>query len=180
MIDLEARASTPIEVSPAAALRARWFLEADPYEALDAMATSDRWCAVLDPGLAAAAAALVCLPESGRVSRQSQETAAAALAGLADAGLTDELDAYGDELVDVVSTYAAGPEIDLAPAVRAGWALRRAGQHELAGTLFLAVLEWATEPVVAVPLGPAEPRRAGSRNADLDRRRAARPGGEGR
>jgi hypothetical protein len=113
------------------------------------VATSDRWRTVLEPGLAATAAALVCLPEAGPVSRPSQETAAAALAGLADAGLTDELDAYGDELVDVVATFAAGPETDLAPAIGAGWALSRAGQHPLAGALFLAVLEWATEPVVA-------------------------------
>lgn len=149
LVDLEAQESTPVTVSPAAALHAQWFLESDPYDALDAIATSDRWRTVLNPGLAAAAAALVCLPKSGPISVTSEQTAAGALAGLAEAGMADELEAYGDGLVDIVATYAAGPEIDLAPSVRAAWALSQAGQGALAGSLAVAMLEWATEPVVA-------------------------------
>lgn len=153
LIDLEARESTPVDVSPSAVLRARWFLESDPYDALDAIATSDRWRRVLEPGLAAPAAALVCLPRPGPVLAAAARTAAAALAGLADAGLSEELDAYGDELVDVIATYSPDPDVDPAPAVRAAWALNRVGQPALAATLVVSLLEWSTVPAVAARWG---------------------------
>lgn len=149
LIDLETRTSTDLTASASAVLHANWFLAFDPYEALDAIETSRRWSAVIDAGAAALAAAVACLPQEGMVSFTDQQAAAVALAGLADGDRTDELEAYGEALADAVVSFAAQPGDDILPTVNALWSLNRAGQKALAGTVALALLEWATEPTTA-------------------------------
>jgi GTPase-associated protein 1, N-terminal domain type 2/GTPase-associated protein 1, middle domain len=145
LVDLERREATTPSASPTATRHASWFLEYDPYEALEAIEVSRRWGRVIDPNLAAAAAAVACFPQSGVVPADSQRAAVAALSGLAAAGHDDELEAYGDGLLDAVVGYRAQAEDDIRPLAAALWALSRADQSELAEAVALTLLEWAVK-----------------------------------
>ena len=95
--------------------------------------------------MAAAAAAVACFPQTGVVPADSQRAAVAALGGLAGHGNNDELEAYGDSLMDAVAGYRAQAEDDIRPLADALWALSRAGQSELAEAAALTLLEWAAK-----------------------------------
>ena len=144
LVDLEDRSHTAIEPSESAQRHARWFLTGEPYEALDAVEVSRRWARVMAPDIAAGAAELACLA-SERTSASSSDlsVAAAALRALADGSRSDELEAYGGMLIDVIQQYLPGESDDLLPVVGTLWALSEAGQTELAQTVALFALEWA-------------------------------------
>jgi len=148
LVDLETREATTPSASPTATRHAAWFLEYDPYAALEAIEVSRRWGQVINPNVAAAAAAVACFPQAGVVPADSQQAAVAALSGLAGQGHDDELEAYGESLMDAVVGYRAQAEGDIRPLAEALWALSRAGQSELAEAAALTLLEWA----VKVPL----------------------------
>ena len=148
LVDLEARSTTSPSASPTATLHARWFLEYDPYAALEAVEVSRRWGQAINPDVAAAAA-VACFPQTGVVSAESQQAAVAALSGLARRGIDDELDAYGEGLMDAVAGYCAQAEDDIRPLGDALWALSRASQRELAEAAALTLLEWAAKIPVA-------------------------------
>jgi hypothetical protein len=145
LVDLEARDATTLSASPTATQHARWFLEYDPYDALEAIEASRRWGQVINPNVAAAAAAVACFPQTGVVPADSQRAAVAALGGLAGHGNDDELEAYGESLMDAVAGYRAQAEDDIRPLADALWALSRAGQSELAEAAALTLLEWAAK-----------------------------------
>lgn len=143
-IDLEARECTAIEISPAAMKHARWFLAGDPYEALEAVAASRRWTAVIPAGAAAEAAEIACLTsDQARIEPTGLRAAIAALAGLAAAGCFDELESYGEQLVDAVAGCGHGDPADLLAMVDCLWRLDAGGQVALAQGVALASLEWA-------------------------------------
>lgn len=167
-VDLKAQSWTRVPVSPSAALRAGWFLGPDPFEALEAIETSDRWRTVVDPAIASTAAALACLPHEGKVTERDQEAAALTIAGLAKAGRADELEGYGDALAEVVVTYAAPTDVDLSPAVDALWALDGSSPPTLRATLALAVLDWATEPSTAARWARLHAAESRSENQSIE------------
>ncbi|MCZ2826070.1 MULTISPECIES: GAP1-N2 domain-containing protein [unclassified Modestobacter] len=144
LVDLDRHMITSVEVSPSAALHAAWFLEHDPYEALDAVETSRRWAAVLPAGSAAQAAAVACLDGAEvAADRTAFDAVLGALAALADAGQGDELEAYGDALLDAVVARPPRPDDDIELLTAAVWRLHGAGEDALAAGLTLAGLEWA-------------------------------------
>ena len=159
---LGAYATNP-SASPTATLHARWFLEYDPYAALEAIEVSRRWGQVINPNVAAAAAAVACFHQTGVVSAASQRAAVAALSGLASDGNDDELEAYGEGLMDAVAGYRAQAEDDIRPLAEALWTLSRAGQSELAEAAALTLLEWAAKiPVAANAWADAHAAQDGS------------------
>jgi hypothetical protein len=163
LVDLEARNATNPSASPTATLHARWFLEYDPYAALEAIEVSRRWGQVINPNVAAAAAAVACFHQTGVVSAASQRAAVAALSGLASDGNDDELEAYGEGLMDAVAGYRAQAEDDIRPLAEALWTLSRAGQSELAEAAALTLLEWAAKiPVAANAWADAHAAQDGS------------------
>lgn len=150
VLDLVERAVTNVTVSPSAQRHARWFVGADPYAALDAIEVSRRWAALMDPDTASAAAEIACLGRSTAVEQPQYRVAAGALIALATRDQFDELEAYGEQLVDLVADYLTGSMSDFEPAVTAIWALNAAGQRTLVSHIALAMLERAS----------AEPRYA--------------------
>jgi hypothetical protein len=168
LVDLDRQVVTPVEVSASAALHAAWFLGHDPYEALDAVETSRRWAAVLPSGEAALAASVACLDGAEAGDRASLAATLTALAALADAGQHDELEAYGDALLDAVVGRRPQREDDISLLATALWRLHAAGEDGLAAGLALAGLEWAVQlPEAAAtwarshrpPRGASEDRR---------------------
>ncbi|WP_269159447.1 GAP1-N2 domain-containing protein [Modestobacter sp. VKM Ac-2984] len=146
VVDLDQRVATAVEVSPSAALHAAWFLEHDPYEALDAVETSRRWAAVVPAGSAALAASVACLEGAEQqAGRPGFAAALVALGALADGAHGDELEAYGDALLDVVVGRRPQPDDDIAALTTALWRLHEAGEGALAAGLALAGLEWAVQ-----------------------------------
>ena len=144
LVDLESREHSRVTPSEAAARHARWFLGGDPYQALDAVEVSTRWATTLPPELAVRAAELATLGTgAGVVTTEVFDIALTALRGLAVGGRVDELDAYGDALADLVTSYApSGPDA-LLRVVETMWQLHGAGDAELSQGLTLAALEWA-------------------------------------
>lgn len=145
LIDIEDRRIGAVAVSPSAAMHAAWFLDHDPYQALDAVETSRRWANMFAPADAAVAARSACLHRPDRAVDPADFTSAlVALGALAAGGQHDELDAYGDLLVDVVSSYRPRPNDDIRPLANTLWQLGAAREDSLAAGVALAGLEWAT------------------------------------
>lgn len=144
LVDLESLDHSPIVPSESARLHARWFLTGDPYEALDAVEVSRRWASMMAPGVAARAAELACLV-SNRSTANAEDLRAstAALRALAEGGRGEELDAYGDALVDVVEGFQPTEVGDLSAIVDTLWALSSAGKTALAQAVALFCLQWA-------------------------------------
>ena len=144
LVDLDGRVATPVEVSPSAAEHAAWFLGQDPYEALDAVETSRRWAEFLEPGPAALAASVACLDGEGRAaSGPAFDAVLTALGGLAEARQHDELEAYGEALVDAVVARRPQDGDDISTLTTPLWRLHSVGEDDLAAGLALAGLEWA-------------------------------------
>lgn len=144
VLDLTAQRHSSVEPSESALRHARWFLGADPYDALDAIEVSRRWSRLMGSETAAHAAELATMgPSSGTFAASDLSAALTAICVLADCGSTDELDAYGDALVDVVASCT--PTDPDGPLVidRGIWAAHAAGLADLAQSLALAALEWA-------------------------------------
>lgn len=145
LIDLAGQRISAVPVSSSAALHAAWFLDHDPYQALDAVETSRRWATMFAPADAAVAARSACLHESDRpVDPAEFESALVALGALGAGGQHDELDAYGDLLVDAVASYRPRPQDDIRPLTGALWQLNASAEDSLAAGVALAGLEWAT------------------------------------
>lgn len=144
LVDLETLHHSPIVPSESARRHAHWFLTGDPYEALDAVEVSRRWSRMMAPDVAARAAELACLV-SNRLTANTEElrTSTAALRALAQGGRSEELDAYGDALVDVVEGFQPAEAGNLLEVVDALWALSSAGKTELAQAVALFCLQWA-------------------------------------
>jgi|GEM_PF-4472934 len=144
LVDLENSSHTAITPTDSAQRHARWFLAGDPYEALDAVEVSRRWSRTMAPELAACAAELACLA-SNRSTVTSNDLLASvdALYALAMGGHGDELDAYGDALVDVIEGYPPLGCDDLPAIGKTLWALSKAGKTDLAQAVTLFMLEWA-------------------------------------
>lgn len=143
LVDLVHRQCTPVEPSDTAQQHATWFLGGEPYEALEAVEVSRRWARVMPPAVAARAAQAACLV-SGRdpATAGDLSTATAALAALAAHACTEELDAYGNGLVDAIEACAPMNADDLMLVVGAIRALVEVGNAELAQALMLFVLAW--------------------------------------
>jgi hypothetical protein len=144
LVDLEQRMVTPVPVSSSAAMHASWFLDYDPYEALDAIETSRRWAGLFAPEVAARAAELACLAVEGTTPDYQQVVAAlVALSALAECGAHDELEAYGDQILDSIVARAPQPADDITLLTRALWNLHAANEDDLATAVALVGLEWA-------------------------------------
>lgn len=144
VVDLETLAHTDIEPTASAQLHASWFLGGDPYEALDAIEASRRWATVLDPDVAARGAGLAARPSSsGERTYAMVQDAYEILTTLATTGMADELEAYGDELVDVIAEHSPANGEDITPVIATVWALHAGRQDKLAADVATACLEWA-------------------------------------
>lgn len=144
VLDLVERAATNVTVTPSAHRHARWLTAADPYAALDAIEVSRRWALVMDADTASAAAEIACLGRSGVATQSHYLFAASALSKLATGDQSDELEAYGESLVDLVADYLTGSTGDLEPAVTTLWALNAVGESTLVSHIALAMLEKAS------------------------------------
>lgn len=144
LVDLQGRAYTSLQVSETAARHARWFTTGDPFDALEAVAASRRWSDVVPPETAAEAAEIACLTSgTTRIGSTGLQAALAALAGLATFQRFDELESFGDPLVDAVAGYGHGDPTELSAMVDCLWKLDAAGLANLAQGLALIALEWA-------------------------------------
>jgi len=144
LVDLEAREHTSPPVSASAERHAKWFVSGDPYEALEAVSASRRWAEVIDPMTAAEAAEVACLSSSNTpVTPTRLRAAAATLGGLAAAQRLDEVESYGDPLIDAIASCSHGDPEDLLAIVDCFWRLDAAGMPSLAQDVALAALEWA-------------------------------------
>lgn len=144
VLDLIDRVGTNVTVTKSAHRHARWFAGADPYGALDAIEVSRRWAVVMDPDTASAAAEIACLGFSGAPERAQYLVTARALDALATRKQSDELEAYGESLVDLLADYLTGSSSDFEPAVTALWALNAAAESTLVSHIALAMLERAS------------------------------------
>lgn len=162
VVDLEAHESTAVEPSVTATRHAAWFLAGDPFEALEAIEVSTRWAAAMDAGLAVRAAEIACLtPARAVLAPAALRTVLDAIGALADAGQGDELEAYGDQLVDAVAGVAPTGAPDLLAMVGTVWSLQAIGQTQLAGSLALVALEWAAAQPSSAAAWAAAPGPAG-------------------
>jgi hypothetical protein len=144
LIDLEVRDHSSIEVSDSAFRHARWFLTGDPFEAIDAIEVSRRWSRSMPADDAAAASELAIMGSTRPASDVfGMRTSVRALRALAGAGADDELEAWGDELADVVAGCAPSTVDDLLAIDDAFVAASRIGQVDVVNTLLLTALEWA-------------------------------------
>ncbi|MCA0436339.1 MAG: hypothetical protein M9891_04380 [Austwickia sp.] len=144
VVDLDGLEHTDVEPSASARLHAAWFLGGDPYEALDAIEASRRWATVLDPDVAARGAGLAARPSSsGERTWPMVQDACEVLTTLAREGMADELEAYGDELVDVIAEHSPAPGEDITRVVSTVWALHGVRQDKHAADVATACLEWA-------------------------------------
>jgi hypothetical protein len=134
--------ATSLTPSATAALHASWFVNGDAFSALDAIEVSRRWARLMDPVVASQAAGLACTPNP-TLHTADVAFAAAALEHLARAGAEDDLEAYGDALVDVVASVNPAQQQTMAPVADAISALQGAGERELTASALLAALEWS-------------------------------------
>lgn len=144
MLDLEQRECSTCEVSSSAQRHADWFLKTDPYSALDAVETSRRWGAFMALETAALAAGLACLTEPPSLEDEGAQAVAQALGKLAAAGALDELDSYGELLVERLASSAAIRPPAAAQLDEALWALSVLHQTELAERIALIGLTCAS------------------------------------
>ncbi|WP_143465869.1 hypothetical protein [Leifsonia sp. NCR5] len=160
LLDLLDRRFTAISPSPSAVRHARWFLLGDPYESLDAIEVSRRWSQHLDADTAARGAELAAMATTrAAVGVDELHTALDVIFALAVAGELDELEAYGDELADIVAGCAPTDASDLLRIDAALSAAHNAGDAGLAQSLALCVLEWAAaRPEDAREWARQEPR----------------------
>jgi hypothetical protein len=140
VLDLDRRLVPTITPSDVAKVRAASVLR-HGVDALNALAIARRWEPTLGPVLATEAARLVGLPAEASAGRAGWHTAMAVVDQLAQAGLSDDLALYSDELCDAAFGYgpASPDEFQLA-----GTAIRRAhdlGVDEVASGVALGVLE---------------------------------------
>ncbi len=143
LVDLVNRRCSAIEPSDSARQYAEWFLNGEPYEALDAVELSRRWARAMPSAVAIAAAEVACLG-SRRITGAGGDlaSATAALGALALNDQAGELDSYGNALVDAVEACGLASADDLLLVVESIWALVEAGSPELAQALMLFALEW--------------------------------------
>lgn len=144
VLDLESLEATDVAPSESAARSARWFLEGDPYEALDAIEVGRRWARSMDLALATRAAELVAIGVApGARDETTVSTVLAAIDALAAAGEADELEAYGEELGDLVATSATATLDQVHALDVATGRLVGVREHALATALALTALEWS-------------------------------------
>ena len=144
LVDLEHESHTAITPTESAQRHARWFLIGDPYEALDAVEVSRRWAGAMQPDVAARAAELACLvSQRADATSENLRTSLAALSALAAGGHSDEIDAYGDALIDAIESYHPTESDDLSAVGETLWAVTAAGKSDLAQALALFALGWS-------------------------------------
>lgn len=149
VFDVLNHATTGLTPSSTAVLHASWFLDGDPFCALDAVEVSRRWAGLMDPTVATQAAGLACAPIT-ILHDSDVACASVALEHLARGHAEDDLEAYGDALVDVVASVSPADAQAMAPVVSAITALQSAGEKELTAAALLAALEWsAVQPYQA-------------------------------
>lgn len=143
VLDLHAGATSEVTPSEAAKRHSGWFLAGDPYEALDAIEVSRRWSRIVDPAVASRSAELACMVSSrGAVNHEAFHAALTTVRALAATGSTEELDAYGDALADVIASCPPTGSDDLVMLSECVWSVQRVGDRELAQSLMLSMLEW--------------------------------------
>lgn len=150
IVDIPGQRISPCSTSESARLHADWFLRADPFQALEAIEASRRWALSMGPDLAARGAALATGITRPPHRLDDVRDACAVLTALEGADLDEELDGYGDELIDVITQYPPAHGDDPVPLVVALGALRTHGHDGLAAAIATAALEWArSQPSVA-------------------------------
>lgn len=167
VIDLVSWARTEVAVSARTRRHVRWFLDQDPYEAIEAIRLGRRWATVADAAPADIAAAAVVLHRHDQ--RDAGAAAAAVLLGLTrsdDRTHVDDLTEHGAELVAMVEGAATSDE--LAVIVGLHWELCEAGRWDLATRTLLTLLAlaaadprvaegWAQHHVDAAPASASQP-----------------------
>ncbi|MCX4090754.1 hypothetical protein [Nocardia sp. alder85J] len=141
-IDLDSLRTSAITPSESALTYARWFLEYDAFDSLEAIELGRRWQPHLaSPAAATRMAAIVCL---GRAAGPDIEVAAVAdaLAAVSEHE-PDDIDEYGEVLAESVLSIRPAATDDPAALHRAALTLRRNRHHDAAEALTLALLEGA-------------------------------------
>ncbi|MRH91674.1 hypothetical protein GFY24_30260 [Nocardia sp. SYP-A9097] len=139
-IDLDSYRTSAITPSESAATYARWFLEHDAFDALEAIELGRRWQPHLaSPAVATAMTGIVCLDlPAGRETDAG--AIAEALAAISEHE-PDDMDEYGGVLAEALLTIRPSATDDPAAVHRAVLALRRNRHHDAAESLTLALLE---------------------------------------
>lgn len=161
LLDLERHELSRVTPTESASRYARWFISGDPYEALEAIEVGRRWSRHMDPEIAAVAAELATMGAApGAFGSEALSASLIALHDLAKAGQTDELDAYGDGLADLVASSRPTDSSDLLLIDRALWAVAAVGDVDLAQGLAVAALEWGAVDPRLLSTWSAAPRGA--------------------
>jgi hypothetical protein len=141
VFDVIEHQTSTVDISETAARHAEWFLNAEPYAALEAVELSRRWAQRVPGETAARAAWFACtaseFPSYGDIVALSETLVAVSTAD------GDDLDAYGDAMLDVIATYRPEQGVSIEPIVRAIRALAETGEDGLATAAALSALEWA-------------------------------------
>ena len=145
--DLRSFQGTAVETDEMAHVYARWFLQADPLQALRAVQVSRRWQSLLSSDVAVIAADRVVL--NSRHVRSPAPASAAVLEALARHQHSADLSTFGPSLVDAVHEFDASDDATIELLLRAIVALHESGQNELMTGCTLAALEVSALSTVA-------------------------------
>jgi hypothetical protein len=141
VLDLTQRGTPAVAVSETARTRAAWFLEHGADDALNAIEIALRWAPSLGAELASDAARLVALPDAEYGGTAAWRTAMTVVQQLANAGLSEDLALYAEELCEAAVGYGPATEDEFQLA---GNAIRRAhdlGVDEVAAGIAVPTLE---------------------------------------
>ena len=139
--DLRSFQGTAVETDETAHVYARWFLQADPLQALRAVQVSQRWQRLVSSDVAVVAAERVVL--DSRHDRNPARASATVLEALATQQHGDDLATFGPALVDAVHEFDASDVAFVELLGRTIVALRQSNRSELTADCTLAALEAA-------------------------------------
>ena len=140
-LDLSSFQGTTVEADDTARAYARWFLQADPSQALEAVQLSRRWERLVSSDVAIVAAERILL--DSRHDRNPARASATVLEALATHKQVADLATFGSALVDAVHEFDAGDVAFIELLGRTILALRRSSRNELIVGCTLAALEAA-------------------------------------
>lgn len=139
--DLTSFQGTAVEADDTARAYARWFLQSDPSQALEAVQLSQRWQRLVSSDVAVVAAERVVL--DSRQDRNPARPSATVLEALATHQQDDDLSTFGSPLVDAVHEFDPSDVAFIELLGRTILALRRSSRNELMVGCTLAALEAA-------------------------------------
>lgn len=119
VINILEQTVTPIEVTATARKIAEWVERLDSFDALEIVEIAQRWTPDIGEQLALGGAELVTGARTGLPTREAWLLGIQVIEALAEAGLTEDLEMYLDELGDSVASYQLAGEEDFLQSARA-------------------------------------------------------------